>query len=79
MTGDWDVDRVTFTGSSQTGKLVMKSAAEHLAPVSLELGGKGANIVFADADAVSYTHLDVYKRQVSTPTLMGCVAPRAWA
>ena len=50
LTSDWDVDRVTFTGSSQTGKMVMKSAAEHLAPVSLELGGKGANIVFADAD-----------------------------
>ena len=50
LTGDWDVDRVTFTGSSATGKLVMKSAAEHLAPVSLELGGKGANIVFDDAD-----------------------------
>lgn len=50
LTADWDVDRVTFTGSSTTGKLVMKSAAEHLAPVSLELGGKGANIVFDDCD-----------------------------
>ncbi len=50
ITGDWRVDRVTFTGSSTTGKMVMASAATHLAPVSLELGGKGANIVFADAD-----------------------------
>ena len=50
LTGDDRVDRVTFTGSSQTGKMVMASAATHLAPVSLELGGKGANIVFADAD-----------------------------
>ena len=50
LTGDDRVDRVTFTGSSQTGKLVMASAATHLAPVSLELGGKGANIVFDDAD-----------------------------
>ena len=50
LTADWDVDRVTFTGSSMTGKMVMKSAAEHLAPVSLELGGKGANIVFDDCD-----------------------------
>jgi len=50
LTGDERVDRVTFTGSSQTGKLVMASASTHLAPVSLELGGKGANIVFADAD-----------------------------
>ena len=50
LTGDDRVDRVTFTGSSTTGKAVMASAATHLAPVSLELGGKGANIVFADAD-----------------------------
>ncbi len=50
LTGDDRVDRVTFTGSSSTGKLVMASAATHLAPVSLELGGKGANIVFEDAD-----------------------------
>ncbi|MEI2777978.1 MAG: aldehyde dehydrogenase [Tetrasphaera sp.] len=50
LTGDDRVDRVTFTGSSVTGKHVMASAATHLAPVSLELGGKGANIVFGDAD-----------------------------
>ncbi len=50
LTGDYDVDRVTFTGSSMTGRHVMASAAKHLAPVSLELGGKGANIVFEDAD-----------------------------
>ncbi|MBK9476403.1 MAG: aldehyde dehydrogenase [Tetrasphaera sp.] len=50
LTGSYDVDRVTFTGSSITGRTVMASAATHLAPVSLELGGKGANIVFADAD-----------------------------
>ncbi|MBP6996957.1 MAG: aldehyde dehydrogenase [Phycicoccus sp.] len=50
LTGDDRVDRVTFTGSSITGKRVMESAASHLAPVSLELGGKGANLVFDDAD-----------------------------
>ncbi len=50
LTGDDRVDRVTFTGSSTTGKTVMASAATHLAPVSLELGGKGANIVFDDAE-----------------------------
>ncbi|WP_370891367.1 aldehyde dehydrogenase [Janibacter sp. GXQ6167] len=56
LTGDDRVDRVTFTGSSQTGKLVMASAATHLAPVSLELGGKGANIVFDDADLDNAVH-----------------------
>ncbi len=50
LTADDRVDRVTFTGSSATGKVVMASAAGHLAPVSLELGGKGANVVFEDAD-----------------------------
>ncbi|MCW2775265.1 MAG: 5-carboxymethyl-2-hydroxymuconate semialdehyde dehydrogenase [Nocardioides sp.] len=50
LVADDRVDRVTFTGSSVTGKRVMASAAAHLAPVSLELGGKGANIVFEDAD-----------------------------
>jgi acyl-CoA reductase-like NAD-dependent aldehyde dehydrogenase len=44
------VDKVAFTGGTETGKAVMKSAADHLARVSLELGGKSPNIVFADAD-----------------------------
>jgi aldehyde dehydrogenase (NAD+) len=44
------VDKVAFTGSTETGKLVMKNAADHLAKVSLELGGKSPNIVFEDAD-----------------------------
>jgi len=44
------VDKVAFTGSTETGKLVMKDAADHIAKVSLELGGKSPNIVFADAD-----------------------------
>ncbi|WP_240375064.1 aldehyde dehydrogenase [Bacillus piscicola] len=44
------VRRVSFVGESSTGKTVMKNAAENLIPVSLELGGKSANIVFEDAD-----------------------------
>jgi (Z)-2-((N-methylformamido)methylene)-5-hydroxybutyrolactone dehydrogenase len=47
------VDKVAFTGSTETGKLVMKDAAEHVAKVSLELGGKSPNIVFEDADVVA--------------------------
>ncbi len=50
LTGDDRVDRITFTGESGTGKIIMAAAATHLAPVSLELGGKGANIVFEDAE-----------------------------
>ena len=44
------VDKVAFTGSTATGIRVMKDAADHLARVSLELGGKSPNIVFDDAD-----------------------------
>jgi len=44
------VDKVAFTGSTQTGIGVMKDVADHLARVSLELGGKSPNIVFDDAD-----------------------------
>lgn len=44
------VGKVAFTGATSTGISVMTSAASHLAQVSLELGGKSANIVFADAD-----------------------------
>ena len=45
-----DVDRITFTGESNTGRVITAAAAANLTPVSLELGGKGANIVFEDAD-----------------------------
>jgi len=50
LTGHADVDMVSFTGSSRAGKLISKNAADTLKRVSLELGGKGANLVFADAD-----------------------------
>ncbi|MFE5739888.1 aldehyde dehydrogenase [Streptomyces celluloflavus] len=50
LTGDPRVDRITFTGSSATGARIMASAAAHLTPVSAEMGGKSANIVFDDAD-----------------------------
>ena len=43
------VDRITFTGESATGRVIARAAAANLVPVSLELGGKGANIVFDDA------------------------------
>jgi aldehyde dehydrogenase (NAD+) len=44
-----EVDMVSFTGSSRAGILISKAAADTLKRVSLELGGKGANILFADA------------------------------
>jgi acyl-CoA reductase-like NAD-dependent aldehyde dehydrogenase len=44
------VDKVAFTGSTEVGLFVAAAAAGHLAPATLELGGKSANIIFADAD-----------------------------
>jgi phenylacetaldehyde dehydrogenase len=45
-----DVDKVAFTGSTEVGKLILQAAAGNLKKVSLELGGKSPNVVFADAD-----------------------------
>ncbi|MDQ0175621.1 aldehyde dehydrogenase [Bacillus chungangensis] len=50
MTTHPDVDMVSFTGETTTGKTIMKSAADSLKRVSFELGGKAANIVFEDAN-----------------------------
>ncbi|MEI8134046.1 MAG: aldehyde dehydrogenase family protein [bacterium] len=45
-----DVDKIAFTGSVETGKAIMREAAKTLKRVSLELGGKSPNIIFADSD-----------------------------
>ena len=45
-----DVDMVSFTGSTRAGTAISKSAADTLKKVHLELGGKGANVIFEDAD-----------------------------
>ena len=50
-----DIDMVSFTGSTRAGVLISKSAADTVKRVSLELGGKGANIIFADADDKAVT------------------------
>jgi aldehyde dehydrogenase (NAD+) len=44
------VDKITFTGSTEVGKQVMRDAAETVKRVTLELGGKSPNVIFADAD-----------------------------
>lgn len=45
-----DVDAITFTGESNTGRAIMRNAADGLKKLSFEMGGKSANIVCADAD-----------------------------
>lgn len=44
------VRKLSFTGSTEVGKLIMKAAADRIVPVSLELGGKSPSIVYPDAD-----------------------------
>jgi len=62
-----DVDKVAFTGSGEVGRLVMEAAAQtNLKRVSLELGGKSPNIVFADSDmaaAVEGAYIGLYLNQ----------------
>ncbi|MFG2673771.1 aldehyde dehydrogenase family protein [Streptomyces sp. DT20] len=45
-----DVAKIVFTGSTRVGKRIMAKCAEHVKRITLELGGKSPNIVFADAD-----------------------------
>jgi len=49
------VDKISFTGSVETGRKVKEAAAKHNAHVTLELGGKSPQIVFADADPAAVT------------------------
>jgi 2-hydroxymuconic semialdehyde dehydrogenase len=50
LTGHPGVDAIAFTGESATGAAIMRNAADHVTPVSFELGGKNPALVFADAD-----------------------------
>jgi aldehyde dehydrogenase (NAD+) len=67
-----DVDMVSFTGSTRAGVAITKAAADTVKRVSLELGGKGANIIFADAgkDAVTSGALRCFRN-----TGQSCNAP----
>jgi lactaldehyde dehydrogenase/glycolaldehyde dehydrogenase len=66
MSSSPDFDLLTMTGSVPTGKRIMKAAAEHLTPVSLELGGKAPFIVMPDCD------LDLAVRAAATSRYMNC-------
>jgi (Z)-2-((N-methylformamido)methylene)-5-hydroxybutyrolactone dehydrogenase len=50
LTADDRIDKIAFTGSTHVGRQIATTAAAHLTRISLELGGKSPNIVFADAD-----------------------------
>ncbi len=58
-----DVDKIAFTGSVPTGQTIMRAAAGNVKKISLELGGKSPNIVFADADfatAIDYALFGIF-------------------
>jgi betaine-aldehyde dehydrogenase len=60
------VDKVSFTGGTVTGRSIMRAAAGNIKKISLELGGKSPNIVFADADfetAVDYALFGIFANQ----------------
>jgi acyl-CoA reductase-like NAD-dependent aldehyde dehydrogenase len=57
-----DIDKVSFTGSSQVGKLIGKATADRIAKLTLELGGKSPTIVFPDA--IEGGRLDTTAQQV---------------
>ncbi|MDF3311475.1 aldehyde dehydrogenase family protein [Rhodococcus sp. T2V] len=61
IAADEMVDMVTFTGSSLTGRAVMRAAAGNLTPVHLELGGKSPNVVFADTHSLEQAAAAVAK------------------
>ncbi|MEO0810319.1 MAG: aldehyde dehydrogenase family protein, partial [Pseudomonadota bacterium] len=50
LTAHPDIDHISFTGSVGVGKLIQRTAAENIVPVTLELGGKSPQVVFEDAD-----------------------------
>jgi len=70
-----DVNHVSFTGSPNVGKIVVRAAAEHHTPVTLELGGKSPQIVFADADfsAVVPTVVNAIVQNAAKPALPAAV------
>jgi aminomuconate-semialdehyde/2-hydroxymuconate-6-semialdehyde dehydrogenase len=71
LTAHPGIDGVTFTGSTATGTAIMRSVAPRVRPVSFELGGKNAAIVFADADLDAA--LDGLTRSVFTNTGQVCL------
>ncbi len=66
-------DHIFFTGSTKIGKVVMRAAAEHLAGVTLELGGKSPAIVTADADVKSAAARIAWGKFINAGQT--CVAP----
>jgi betaine-aldehyde dehydrogenase len=66
IASNMDIDKVAFTGGTKTGRSIMQAATGNLKNISLELGGKSPNIVFADADfdvAIDYALFGIFCNQ----------------
>ncbi|OJU18541.1 MAG: aldehyde dehydrogenase [Clostridiales bacterium 43-6] len=66
IASNMDVDKIAFTGGTKTGRSIMAAATGNLKNISLELGGKSPNIVFADADfdtAIDYALFGIFCNQ----------------
>lgn len=68
------IDKISFTGGVSTARRIMAAAADRLTPLTLELGGKSANIVFADADLDAAVQVGVMSSMASLSG-QGCVLP----
>jgi aldehyde dehydrogenase (NAD+) len=74
LVGHPGVDKISFTGGTATARTLMQIAARNLTPLTFELGGKSANIIFPDADL----HAAVAMAAYAGPTLLsgqGCALP----
>jgi aldehyde dehydrogenase (NAD+) len=67
------VDKISFTGGPPTARSIMRGAAEHLTPVLFELGGKGANLMFADANLDEALPFSCFFAMANTG--QGCALP----
>ncbi|EKQ54844.1 MULTISPECIES: aldehyde dehydrogenase family protein [unclassified Clostridium] len=66
IASNMDIDKIAFTGGTSTGRKIMSSAAANIKNISLELGGKSPNIIFADADmelALDYALYGIFLNQ----------------
>lgn len=66
IAANFDIDKVAFTGGTKTGRSIMMAATGNIKNISLELGGKSPNIIFADADfeaAVDWTLFAIFVNQ----------------
>jgi aldehyde dehydrogenase (NAD+) len=72
LSSHMDIDLVSFTGSGRAGKLVSQAAIGNLKQVHLELGGKGANLIFEDADSQA---VERGVRHLMVNSGQSCIAP----